>query len=160
MLAEPTAWFHNAFPGIELDLLTATRTEGRQRIAQCRSDLHCCGIDAGKPLPEFLRRERFLDMTARIDTWRGHPLFNRAVTDLVRCPWVDFDGGQTRRRAVPDCRSAGCSNRSTRTRTPAYRPLCAGTTGLFLMVTGPYLAWLSLTFLETPPGTRRPSPPD
>ena len=155
VLAETSARFHDAFPGIELDLVTATRAEGLQRLAQGRSDLHCGGIDAGEPLPEFLRRERFLDVTAGIVAWRGHPLLDRAVTDadLARCPWVDFDGGAhpppgDPRPSLGSLLEQVYESTHTRVRTIVR----AGTTGLFLMATGPYLAWLSLTFLERLPG--------
>ena len=55
-------------------------------LGRGETDLHCGGIDAGERLPDRLRRERFLDMTAGIVAWQGHPLLDRAVTaeDLAR----------------------------------------------------------------------------
>ena len=41
VLAEASARFHEAFPGIELNLATATRAEGLLRLAQGAGDLHC-----------------------------------------------------------------------------------------------------------------------
>ena len=41
--AQASARFHEAFPGIELNLATATSAEGLLRLAQGASDLHCGG---------------------------------------------------------------------------------------------------------------------
>ena len=85
--------FHETYPAIELRLETATRAEGLRRLVGGDSDLHRGGIDADEPLPRFLRRERFLDMTAGIVACRSHPLLGGEVTrdDLSRYPWIDFD---------------------------------------------------------------------
>ena len=66
VLAPAAARFHDAFPHIELRLDTTTRAEGLRRLADGATDLHCGGIDGDEPLPDFLRRERFLDMTAGV----------------------------------------------------------------------------------------------
>ena len=93
VLPHAIARFHERFPAVELDLETATRVEGLRLLAEGRSDLHCGGIDSGEALPTYLRRERFLDMTAGIVAWRGHPLLGREITDddLARSPWIDYD---------------------------------------------------------------------
>ena len=93
VLPQAIASFHASCPGIELELVTATRTEGLRLFASGESDLHCGGIDTGDLLPSSLRRERFLDMIAGIVAWRNYPLLSRKVRsdDLARCPWIDFD---------------------------------------------------------------------
>ena len=93
VLAQAAVRFHTLFPAIELRLETATRAEGLRLLARGETDLHCGGIDAGERLPDFLRRERFLDMTAGIVARRDHPLLAREVTadDLVRSAWIDVD---------------------------------------------------------------------
>ena len=73
VLAPAAARFHDAFPHIELRLDT-TRAEGLRRLADGATDLNCGGIDADEPLPDFLRRERFLDMTAGVVASSGHLL--------------------------------------------------------------------------------------
>ena len=74
-------------------LATATRAEGLRRLADSATDLHCGGIDDDEPLPDFLRRERFLDMTAGVVVSSGHPLLAAKVArrDLSRYLWIDFD---------------------------------------------------------------------
>ena len=155
LLAQAAARFHRDYPDIELRLQTTTRTEGLRLLAAGESDLHCGGIDDGLGLPGFLRRERFLDMTAGIVAWHGHPLLAGKVTedDLVRCPWVDFDA--TAAPAPDDFRPSLPAlfehlHQSTRTRVKTI--LRAGSGGLLVMAGSPYLAWLSLTFLERLPG--------
>ena len=93
VLARAAARFREGFPAVELRILSATRAEGLRRLADGDCDLHCGGVDADEPLPAFLRRERFLDMTAGIVAWRDHPLFAGTVApeDLARYPWIDFD---------------------------------------------------------------------
>ena len=125
VLPHAIARFHERFPAVELDLETATRVEGLRLLAEGRSDLHCGGIDSGEALPTHLRRERFLDMTAGIVAWRGHPLLGREITDddLARSPWTDYDAPAM---AAPGA-SAGrrlpvSSNASTRARTRACGP--------------------------------------
>lgn len=55
--------FRESCPGMELMLHTTPWAEGIRLLANGESDIHCGGIDADEPLPQFLRRERFLDMT-------------------------------------------------------------------------------------------------
>ena len=153
VLPQAIARFHAACPEVELKLDTATRAEGLRRLADGRSDLHVGGIDDGALLPAFLRRERFLDATAGIVASRGHPLLDREITDddLVGSAWIDFDaddapGGGRSSLAVLLDRLHETTRRRVRT------VVRAGTAGLLLMAGGPYLAWLSLTFLERLPG--------
>ena len=77
VLARAAARFHERYPAIELNIETATRAEGLRLLARGETDLHCGGIDAGERLPDHLRRERFLDMSAGIVAWHGHPLLAR-----------------------------------------------------------------------------------
>ena len=80
-------------PGIELALRTAPFAEGLRILENGESDLHCGGADPGRPLPAFLRRERFVELTAGIVAGDGHPLLTRrpAVRDLTGYPWIDYD---------------------------------------------------------------------
>ena len=155
VLPEAIASFHESCPGIELELVTATRTEGLRRLVNGESDLHCGGIDTGDLLPSSLRRERFLDMTAGIVASRDHPLLSRNIRtdDLARFPWIDFDAPA---RTVPgDGRPslrALLEELHETTHTRINTIIRTGTAGIFLMARGPYLAWLSTTFLERLPG--------
>ena len=163
VVVHAAARFHEVFPAIELDLETTTRAEGLRRLADGESDLHVGGIDLGQRLPDFLRRERFLDMTAGIVAARGHPLFAGQVTakELARSPWVDFDQPMTA-AAASDARpslAALLERLHDTTHTRVKTILRTGTVGLLVMAAGPYLAWLSLDFLERLPGAfLRPLP--
>ena len=155
VLPQAIARFHAACPGIELKLDTATRAEGLRRLAGGRSDLHVGGIDDGELLPAFLRRERFLDMTAGIVASRDHPLLARTITDedLALCPWIDFDAPATLPPGDPRPSLGALLDRLHQTTHRRVRTVVrAGTAGPLLMAGGPYLAWLSLTFLERLPG--------
>ena len=94
-------------------------------------------------------------MTAGIVAGRDHPLLSRKVgtDDLTRSPWIDIDAPAT--TAPGDGRpslAALLEQLYETTHTRVKTIIRAGTAGLFLMARGPYLAWLSLTFLERLPG--------
>ena len=156
------ARFREAFPGIELRLDTATRAEELRLLATGETDLHCGGVDTGEPLPGFLRRQRFVDLTAGIVAGHDHPLHTRVVTfdDLARCPWIDYDAAANiapsdPRPSLPRLLVELCE----RTATGVEDVIRTGSAGLLLMTTGPYLAWLALNFLERLPGVvLRPVP--
>ena len=155
VLARAAARFGETFPAIEIRIESATRAEGLRRLADGDCDLHCGGIDADEPLPPFLRRERFLDMTAGIVAWRDHPLFAGPVApqDLARYPWIDFDwpAAASLDKSRP---SLAAILDQLRSREPARiaAVLRLGAAGLFAMGRGPWLAWLSVELLERLPG--------
>ena len=93
VLAPACEAFRRKLPGVELVLHTAPFAEGLRLLARGESDLHCGGFDAGDPLPAFLRRDSFLEVTAGIVAGEGHPLLdgNPAPDDLAAFPWIDFD---------------------------------------------------------------------
>ena len=101
MLAD--ARFREAFPAIELLVESATRTEGLRRLAGGEGELHVGAIDADEALPAFLRRERFIELTAGGVAWRGHPLLEGRARpgDLARYPWIDFDWPPSARLREP-----------------------------------------------------------
>ena len=103
VLARAAARFREAFPAVELRIESATRAEGLRRLAGGDCDLHCGGVDTGEPLPAFLRRERFLDMTAGIVAWRDHPLFAGLVRPLpVDIGRYRYRSGFVARRSAED----------------------------------------------------------
>ena len=53
-----------ALPGVELALRTAPFAEGLRLLENGESDLHCGGAYPGRPLPAFLRRERFVELNS------------------------------------------------------------------------------------------------
>ena len=126
-----------------------------RRLADGDCDLHCGGVDTDEPLPAFLRRERFLDMTAGIVAWRDHPLFAGTVTpaDLARYPWIDFNWpaaaslDETRpplAAILAQLRGEGPAGIVT--------VLRLGAAGLLALAGGPWLAWLSTELLDRLPG--------
>ena len=146
VLPAALARFHEDYPGIEITIDMAGRAEGLRLLADGESDLHCGGIDAGEILPASLRRERFLEVTAGIVAWRGHPLFSLAVSDqdLVRYPWIDF------------CRDPSLACLLDRlyeaTNVRAKVVVQTGSASLCVLGGSPYLASLSFAFLDRLPG--------
>ena len=80
--------FQTECPGVALTLRSAAFGEGVRLLADGAGDLHFGGIDDGRALPAFLRREPLLRVTAGIVARRGHPLHSAHPTpdDLVRHP--------------------------------------------------------------------------
>ena len=147
--------FRKTFPGIELKLRTTSFAEGMRQLTAGESDLHCGGLESNEALPNYIARDRFIDMTAGIVAHKDHPLQTRtpALSDLADYPWIDYDPAQG--NPPKDHPSLvrvmdGLYERTGKRITTLIR---AGSAGLFLMATGPYLAWLPLTFLERLPGS-------
>ena len=163
VLAPAIARFRDTCPGIELTLRTASFAAGLRRLTRGESDLHCGAIDAGAPLPAFLRRDHVLDTTAGIVAHAEHPLLagRPAVRDLVSWPWIDYGG-----TAQPAAGGSGPPSPDgvldalhARTGRRVKTVLRADAAGLFLLATGPWLARLPLDFLDGLPGTPlRPLP--
>ncbi len=146
ILPEVLARFHRDCPGIEIRLETASRAEGLRLLSDGQTDLHCGGADAGEFLDASLRRERFLDVTAGIVAWRGHPLLSRTVTDedLARCPWAWF----SQEPPLADLHDRLYAATNIR----AKIVLQTGSAGLSVMKQTPYLALLPLSCLDRLPG--------
>ena len=143
--------FQVDFPGIELRLETASRAVGLRRLEDGESDLHCGGIDEGERLPDFLRREPFLEITTGVVASRDHPLLSRTVTeeDLVHSPWVDCDPPATGPWGNdPSSLDGLLEHLYETTRTRVRTIVRSGSAGLSLLTGSPYLTWLPLTFLE------------
>lgn len=155
VLPRAVARFQESFPGVEIKLQTAPRAEGIRLLTDGESDLHCGGIDAETPLPPFLKLDRFLDMTWGIVAHRDHPLHSRAVDydALADFPWIDYDAPlRMENGVVRPCLGQILHQLHDKTGRRVRTVVRAGSAGLYLMGTGPYLSWLSLTFLERLPG--------
>ena len=155
ILPDAIARFRESCPGMELILHTTPWAEGVRLLANGDSDIHCGGIDTDEPLPQFLRRERLLDMTWGIVAHRDHPLHSESVSDdaLAEYPWIDFDAPMRplNGRGGPSLANV-LDQLYDRTGRRVKSVIRSGSAGLFLMGTGPYLSWLSLPFLERMPG--------
>ena len=94
VLPAAIARFHDTFPGIELKLRAAARPQGIRLLTEGATDLRCGGIEAGEPLPPFLRRDSFVEVEAGIVARKDHPLHARraGLEDFADWPWVDYDG--------------------------------------------------------------------
>ena len=162
VLPAAIARLHDSFPGIELKLRAFARPQGIRLLTEGASDLHCGGIDAGQPLPPFLRRDSFVEVEAGIVARKGHPLHARraGLQDLAGWPWVDYDG------AAPADGDAGdrpslfgvLHDLYQRTGRRAGTVIRADFAGPFPMASGPYLAWLPLKFLHAFDRDLRPLP--
>ncbi len=155
VLPEIIARFHETCPGVEVKLKTTPLSEGIRLLANGDSDLHCGGINSNEPLPQFLRSERFLDMTWGIVAHRSHPLHSGIAGEevLADYPWIDFDAplrsdAANGRPALTGVLDQLYDRTGRRVKTVTR----AGSGGLSLMRVGPYLSWLSLTFLDRIPG--------
>ena len=150
VLVPAAAAFHERFPGIELRLRIAAFADGLRLLADGESDLHCGGIDAGRPLPDFLRRERFLDMTEAIVADENHPLQAKrpALADLAGCSWIDCGASV---RTPPGDGQPSLDDLLDRLFAATGRRVKgivrAGDAGLLLIATGPWLSWLPLELL-------------
>ena len=155
VLPEIIARFHETCPGVEVKLKTTPLPEGIRLLANGDSDLHCGGINSNEPLPQFLRSERFVDMTWGIVAHKSHPLHSGIADEeaLADYPWIDFDAplradAANGRPALTGVLDQLYDRTGRRVKTVTR----AGSGGLSLMRVGPYLSWLSLTFLDRIPG--------
>ena len=155
VLPDVIARFHETCPGVELKLKTTPLSEGIRLLANGDSDLHCGGISGNEPLPQFLRSERFLDMTWGIVAHKNHPLHSGTLNEeaLADYPWIDFDAPMRTDTANGRPGLTGVLDQLyDRTSKRVKTVTRAGCGGLFLMGAGPCLSWLSLTFLHRLPG--------
>lgn len=155
VLPEIIARFHETCPGVEVKLKTTPLSEGIRLLANGDSDLHCGGINSNEPLPQFLRSERFLDMTWGIVADKSHPLHSGIAGEevLADYPWIDFDAPLRADAANGRPSLTGVLDQLyDRTGRRVKTVTRAGSGGLSLMRVGPYLSWLSLTFLDRIPG--------
>ena len=66
VLAEAAARFREAFPVVELRIEGTWRAGELRRLAGCEAEMRCGDIDADEALHGFLRREKFMELTAGI----------------------------------------------------------------------------------------------
>ena len=156
VVAPAIARYREALPGVELALRTAPFAEGLRLLENGESDLHCGGADPGRPLLAFLRRERFIELTAAIVAGDGHPLLTRrpSVRDLSGYPWIDYDAPAF---TAPAAVSPGDPETSLdpvlerlfrETGRRVTTRLRAGAAALLPMAAGPWLARLPLELLD------------
>ena len=154
VLPDAVARFHEDYPGVELELWTASASEGIRRLTDGESDLHCGGVDVHDPFPPFLGCRGFLRVTSGIVAHKDHPLHRGTVTlpDLADYPWIDYDG------LVPQFSGNGRDRPSiARVIDDLYRQTSkrvktivrARAVGLFMLGSGPYLSWMPLQFLQS-----------
>ena len=88
VVAPATLRFQTEHPDVALSLRTATFSEGVRLLVDGAGEMHLGGIDDGRVLPAFLRREPLLRVTAGIVARRDHPLHGARPTpgDLVHHP--------------------------------------------------------------------------
>ena len=96
-------------------LRNAAWRDGARPLATVWSEPHCCGLDTGKALPAYLRRERFIDVPPPgIVSARGRPVppLGCRSTNLIYCP----------ERSSRPRRSPSASTASAPASSPAARP--------------------------------------
>ena len=119
--------FQEKWPGVGLTFRSVPFAEGVRLLEAGECDLHVGGVDGGRPLPKFLRREPLLRETAGIVARRGHPLRSRRTTpeDLVRSPGSTAARRRTPARMRAGRRSPRCSRGSASARASAPGRCCA-----------------------------------
>lgn len=154
ILPEVILKFHQSFPSVELNVECTTRAEGLRRLANGWTDLHCGGIDNEERVPDYLRRERVVEMTAGIVANQDHPLLDRHVTyaDLAEWPWIDYGvsnvfASEPAQSSLKDLLAEIHQHTKVRARTIVRN----GNGSLLLMASGPYLTRLPLAFLDRIP---------
>lgn len=154
VLPDTVGRFHEAYPGIEIELRTANASEGIRRLTHAESDIHCGGVDVQDPLPPFLACRGFLKVSSGIVAHKDHPLHHGpvALPDLANYPWIDYDGPVpgvsdrlNDRPSVTGVMDEFYRRTSKRVRTIVR----TRATGLFMLGRGPYLSWLPLQFLAS-----------
>ena len=154
VVAPATLRFQTEHPDVGLTLRTATFSEGVRLLVDGAGEMHCGGIDDGRALPAFLRREPLLRVTAGIVARRDHPLHSARPTpgDLVHHPWLDCYASA---RTAPGARGPSLTSilerLRERTGEHAGPVLRAGAAGLVLLAEGPWLSWLPFAFLARLP---------
>ena len=153
VMPEAVGRFREAFPGIALRLRSAGRAEGLGLLEAGDSDLHCGGIDGCERLPGHLRREPLPAVTMGVAAHRSHPLQagGATVEGLADWPWVDCVADLGPGAEAPSLDDLldhlhVCTGRRVAS------VVRAGTAGLALIASGPYLAWLPLELLARLPG--------
>ena len=131
-------------------------TERLRLMTSGQTDLHCGGANTNLPLPAYLRRERFLDLTAGIVAREGQPPLEckPVVRELSYYLWIDYDSPASAAQAAtpPDAGSSSLGRllerlyRQTDRRVTAI--LRAGNPGMFLTAAGPWLSRLPLELLD------------
>ena len=106
------------------------------------------------PCHRFLQSEHAVEMTWGIVAHEHHPLHSANVKcdDLAAYPWVDCGGPSRVKPGGTHLSLDGILDQLyERTGKRVKTIVRSGSVGLFLLGTGPYLSWLSLTFLERLP---------
>ena len=162
VIAPAAAAFRERAPGVGLALRTEPFADGLRLLADGGSELHFGGPDPGHRLPAFLRRERFLDLTAGIVARAGHPLLGTAPdpADLAAWPWIDFDAPAAATAGTAAAPAGDGPASLDRLLDRLFREtgrrvetvLRAGAAGLSVMADGPWLARLPLEALDRLPG--------
>ena len=150
--------FQKQYPGITIQIKTKSYSEGVEDLIDGNSDMHCGGFDNDDPLPQFIRRKHITTMQLGVMANAAHPIFdkkNPTYSDLVDYPWIthSMDSRQTAVNSNPAFTSIldelfeKCGKRvSTIVR--------CDMTGLFLIGTGPYLAYGAINFASRFAGQR------
>lgn len=146
------ARLHEEHPDVEVTLMPAAGAEALRLLAANKADLYCGALGSGA-LPRDFRREALPAMEAGIAAHRDHPLQRARAgwEDLADYPWVDTGDGLRRasdRTALARLLADICGHAGW----PVKSVVRAGSAGLYMMETGPYLALLPLGLLERLPG--------
>lgn len=142
------------FPNVRIQLSSRGFHDAVLQLEQGLIDAHVGGFDSEAPLPLHLTRVPLMDVRLGVVAVADHPIFQGEVcpADLCDYPWIDYGTG---RRAgthvwpgVEDIQAEVKAKTGRRFKTVVE----CDASGLALMRTAPYLAYLPVTIAENIPG--------
>ncbi len=147
---------HERFPGVRVQLSSRGFHEAVKLLEQGLLDAHVGGFDSEAPLPVHLTRVPLMDLRLGVVAVADHPIFDGPVTPerLADFPWIDYGSGRRARAHVWP--GAEDIQQEVMDRTGrSFRTIVeCDASGLALMRTQPYLAYLPVTIAENIPGLR------
>ena len=143
--------FQRDFPTIEIVLSTRSYREGVEMLEDGMSDMYCGVFSDKRKLPAYLTREASTIMNFNVVADERHPIHrirHPNLTDLSIYPWIDyeFDAYAGKNEPLPSLNKV-LREIEQRTGRRARGVLRSNSLSLNLMLSGPYLAYLSSAVL-------------
>ena len=145
---------NDSFPGVRLQLSSRGFHDAITLLEQGHLDAHVGGFDTEAPLPVHLTRIPLMDVELGVVAVESHPIFEGMATLERLCdfPWIDYGAGRPSGSQVwpgtQDIQSEVFRKTGRRFRTIVE----CDASGLALMRSEPYLAYLPTSIAENIPG--------
>ncbi len=145
---------NRTFPGVRVQLSVRGYHVAVDLLEQGVLDAHVGGFDSETPLPRNLTRIPLMSLRLGVVAVADHPIFDKTASldDLCDYPWIDYGAGRPANDQVwpgtVDIQ-AEVRNRTGRD----FRTIVeCDASGLALMRSAPYLAYLPVNIAESIPG--------